>query len=331
MTDFMTEFAPDYLYNKAFRLGLIDNEGSLFALDPETGKFQDIDNQIRYSENGSIGEWNFSYGVNISNRFFLGISLGFVDLDYRLDVMYDEQSIENPRDRWHLDNYYEASGAGFNLKLGAIASVTDFMRIGVAFHTPTFYNIDEYIRDEIVYRGNALDTRTFANSDLQTPLRLQGSLGFIIEKTALIGLEYQFENFSAMRFSSRGILDQSAKDIINSEMRVAHTVKAGAEVNVVEGFFLRAGIAFVSSPSIKLKERVYADPANFQAYPLAQPQTSLYYTGGIGYKIDYFYADLAYVHQLRKEKFFEYLPQSAGPYDLSLHNNNIMLTLGCRF
>lgn len=114
-------------------------------------------------------------------------------------------------------------------------------------------------------------------------------------------------------------------------MRVAHTVKAGAEVNVVEGFFLRAGIAFVSSPSIKLKERVYADPANFQAYPLAQPQTSLYYTGGIGYKIDYFYADLAYVHQLRKEKFFEYLPQSAGPYDLSLHNNNIMLTLGCRF
>jgi hypothetical protein len=337
MTDNMG-YAPGYLSRAAESVGLIDDEGSLFAFNPKTGKYQDIDNRIRYIENGSIGEWNFSYGANISNRFYLGMSLGFVDLDYRQSAMYDEQSID-ARDAWYLDNYYEVTGGGFNFKFGAIAAITDFMRIGVAFHTPTFYNIDEYIREEIGYdlidnvnkSENFYKMEDFYNSDLQTPLRLQGSLGFIIEKIALIGLEYQFEDFSAMRFSSRGILHESSKEIINGEMKASHTVKAGVEVNAVDGLSFRAGIAFVSSPSIKLMERVYSDPEFFQSYPLAQPQSEFYYTGGIGYKKEFFYANLAYVHQVRNEKFFEYLPQADGPYNLSLHNNNIMATLGFRF
>jgi hypothetical protein len=259
------------------------------------------------------------------------MSIGLIDLDYRLDAMYDEQVI-GTREDWYLDNYYEVSGAGFNLKFGAIAALTDFMRVGVAFHTPTFYNIDEFIKEEMGHENRQpFVERSSFNSDLQTPLKLQGSLGFIIQKRAVIGLEYQFENFSAMRFSSRGVLNQRAKDVINDEMQVSHTIKAGGEVKVVDGFSLRAGIAFASSPSIKLMKSVYSNPANFQAYPLAQPQGTLYYTGGIGYRKNFFYADLAYVHQARSEKFFEFLPQEAGPYSLKLHNNNIMATLGCRF
>ena len=111
MTDFMPAHAPEYLLKGAYMLALIDSAGSRFSPG------QNIDNQIRYTEKGSIGEWNFSYGVNISNRFCFGLSLGFVDLDYRLDVMYDEQSAGNSGDQWYMDNYYEASGAGFNLKL----------------------------------------------------------------------------------------------------------------------------------------------------------------------------------------------------------------------
>jgi len=339
MTDFMGN-GPSYFRRAASEVELIsfdENSQKWESLFPG----ESINNQIRYIENGSIGEWNLSYGVNISNRFYFGMSLGLVDLDYRLTAMYDEQSFDNNNleHRWYLDNFYEATGAGFNFKFGAIAAITDFMRVGVALHTPTFYNIDEFILEEIgynvfesqIYDDFFHETETFSNANLQTPLRLQGSLGFIIEKRAVIGLEYQFENFSAMRFSTRGILDQRSKDLINDEMQISHTIKAGGEVKIVEGLSLRAGIAFASAPSIKLMERVYTDPANFQAYPLAQPQGTLYYTGGIGYKNKFFYADLAYVHQVRSEKFFEYLPQEVGPYDLKLHNSNIMATLGCRF
>ena len=323
LTDSMLSHAPIYLSGIASNVELIDETGSLFPGER-------IGNQIRYTEEGGIGEWDLSYGINISNRFYFGISAGFVNLDYKLKTMYDEQDAGNPMEQWNLDTYYEASGSGFNLKLGVIAHITDFLRAGLAFHTPTFYSIDEYTIEKISYKYND-EAESFFAPKLQTPLRLQGSLGFIIEKRAIIGLEYQFENFSAMRFSSDRMLNQPTKDLINGEMRISHTAKIGAEVKVIEGLSLRAGFAFASAPSIKLSENIYTDEANFQAYPLDQPQNTFYYTGGIGYKKKAFYADLAYVHQVKKERFFEYLPQEAGPYDLTLHNNNIMMTLGYRF
>ncbi len=336
MTDYMS-YAPGYFQMAASDVELIDEDGnSLFPGNT-------VNNEIRYNESGSIGEWDFSYGVNISNRFYFGATVGFVNLDYTLDAMYDEQTFDNNLEyAWYLDNYYEATGAGFNLKLGAIASITDFMRVGLAFHTPTFYDVEEHIYEEIGYSVfenefyddyfYGIETNT-SGIALQTPLKLQGSLGFIIGKTAIIGLEYQYEDFSTMRYSTQGRLHQQTKELINAEMKTSHTAKAGAEVRVVDGFSLRAGFAFVSAPSVELSKDIYSEPEFFQAYPLAQPQNTFYYTGGIGYKGKYFYADLAYVHQVKKEVLFEYLPQheAVDPYTLSLHNSSISATFGVRF
>ena len=334
MTDYMTDYATDALYTDAFKLKLIDNEGSLFGFNPETGDFDGIGNQTRYSERGSVEEWNFSYGMNISNRFYLGLSTGIVNLDYRSTVLYDEWSANDRNEYWFLDTYYEATGSGINFKIGAIAALTDYVRVGLAFHTPTFYSVKEYFSEDIGYKDDYFDDprESSYRSNLQTPLKLQGSLGFIIGKRAVVGLEYQFENFSAMRISSDGILDQASKNLINSEMGITHTAKAGVEVKVVEGLSLRAGFAYASSPSIQLKEKDYDNPEYFQPYPLVQPQNTFYYTGGIGYKGKYFYADLAYMHQAKKEILFPYLPQQEfAPYDLTLHNHNITATLGFRF
>ena len=338
MTDqiyMMESYAQNDLYKDAHKLGLVDDMGySLFAYDEVNG-YQDINAQTLYTELGSIGEWNLSYGVNISNFLYFGASAGFVSLDYELKALYEEWAARDNREYWNVENAYSASGSGFNLKLGAIVAITDFMRAGLAFHTPTFYNIDEYTSEDISYMGDyATDTKRedFFNSDLQTPLKLQGSLGFIINKMAIIGLEYQFEDFSAMRFSSGGALHQSSKNLIGSKMKVTHTAKVGAEVKVIDGLSLRAGFAFVSGPSAELSNRVSKEPQWFQAYPLAQPKNTFYYTGGIGYRGEYFYADLAYVHQIRNETFFEYLPLVEDtPYDLKLHNNNIMATVGFCF
>ena len=130
---------------------------------------------------------------------------------------------------------------------------------------------------------------------------------------------------------SIGGLIQSEKDIINSEMKISHTFKAGAEVIIVDGFSARLGFAFVTKPCEVLSYDVYSNPDNFQSYPLAQPQNTFYYTGGLGYKNKNFYVDLAYVHQIQKETIFEYLPQESPLIEQSLRNSNIMATIGFRF
>jgi len=76
-------------------------------------------------------------------------------------------------------------------------------------------------------------------------------------------------------------------------MNVTHTLKMGGELIIIEGVSLRAGLAFVSNPSTKLPENVYSAPESFQAYPLVQPQSNLYCTGGIGYRDNHFYLELA--------------------------------------
>lgn len=341
ISDYIIDRGSNGLYDDAWDMGIIgtveDEDGnesteSLFASDDEL-----IENRVSYSENGSIGEWNFSYGMNISNMVYWGISMGVTNLDYTATAIYNEWNGNG--DTWSVKDYYEANGTGINFKFGAIVAPTDFMRIGVAFHTPTFYNLREtHLPNDLSYNGEYAWSEDdkwyydeeYAKFDLQTPLRLQGSLGFIIGKRAVIGLEYQYENFRSIRTSDDNGLFRTEKDWIKNNMKESHTAKIGAEVNIIGGLSLRAGFAFVSSPVKELDADNYLDVDNFQTNPLAQVQNTFYYTGGIGYRGNYFYSDLAFVYKTKKESFFEYLP-TEGPIDQTLNNSNIMATFGFRF
>jgi len=94
MTDYMYA-AGDYFYDDACYLNLLDeNDNSKFGFDSE-GKPMQLNNQVRYVETGSMGEWNFSYGINISNLIHFGISLGIVNVNYKLKTNYDEFTVED--------------------------------------------------------------------------------------------------------------------------------------------------------------------------------------------------------------------------------------------
>ena len=82
------------------------------------------------------------------------MGVGIVDIDYTQKTEYIE-NITNPRypdkrmaqesGNINLSNYLQTRGTGFNFKLGLIARLTDFWRLGFAFHTPTVYTMrDEY-------------------------------------------------------------------------------------------------------------------------------------------------------------------------------------------
>lgn len=302
-----------------------------FYKTPRDFELETVNTSIKYTEKGKIGEWNISYGLNISNIVYLGTSVGFVNLNYKQFALYEEQERwKNINGYWCLDNTYEVSGKGLNFKFGIIVAPIDFIRVGLAYHMPTLYeNMDEYVlkrvNRELFYISNV------SYFDIQTPSKWQGSLGFIIGKRAIVGLEYQLEDFSAIKTYYDGALDQVSKNYINSEMNITHTIKAGGEVKIIDGVSFRAGLAFVSNPSTKLPESVYSAPESFQVYPLVQPQNRFYYTGGIGYRGESFYLEMAYMHQTRKEYLFEYLPKKTGPYDVTLRSNNIILAIGFRF
>lgn len=350
MTDFMAGYASDPVYNEAKRLELLDGEdNSTYSPDDL------ISRRVRFDESGSLGEWNFSYGMNVSNFLYWGVGLGVTSLDYKQTAQYDEMS---PSDgSWYLDNYYEATGSGFNFKAGVIIRPTDFFRVGLAFHSPTFYTIDQYSDQHMDFdgvNGSRHETEISATSlsyDLQTPLKAQASLGFVIGKRAIIGLEYQFEDYSAIRISDcEGVysyydgerLDRwtdhyvdfdkvDEKDRINEVLGVAHTIKLGAEVNVAKGFAVRLGTAFVTKPLTKEAGLDQNFPTD---YPVSFPQNTFYVTGGWGYRGESFFVDMAAVYKNQGDKLYDFLPipdDEKPMTDESLGNINVMATLGWKF
>lgn len=325
---------PNTLANEfATNIGLIEDGISLFG----DGL---VDRELRFMEKGHVGQWDIAYGLNISNRFYVGAGFGFTTLQYKQTSMYTENS-ETPMtdgsvidDQWYIDNLYEASGNGFNFRVGAIVRPVDLLRVGVSFETPTYYNMEEYYNVELGDQ-NLKCNEDFGGAptiyDLRTPLKFKAGLGFVVGKRALIDLDYQYENFQKTRLKVDDMYLDSETDVAEAYLCKTHTIKLGAEVQVVDGFFLRGGLAFSSKPFNDYSERDTKEICNFRG--LSFPQQSIYVTGGAGYKGEHFYCDLAYAFRNTDNILYNYLPLVKG--DESLHEDlktrNIIATFGWRF
>ena len=323
--------SPDVIFNAADDLGLVGLNGdgdyvSNFSL------YDNYDKKSRFIESGKIGQWDFSYGMNISNRVYLGAAFGVTNLTYSQKALYEEESTNDSKDMFYLDNYYRADGYGCNFKLGAIVKATDFLRAGFAIHTPTIYTLDEEYSIEMDYNNQYPNQPEIEHSYLtytmRTPFKMQGSLGFVIGKRALIGAEYNYDDFSSMRIKNDGVKNENECDIIQNEFNKVHTMKLGAEVKVIDEFALRAGYAYMSSPMDYIAED-WANKFMMRSYSI--PQQVHYITAGAGYEGEHFYCDVAYMFRNQEVNYFPMVPQDETASIMNLKNHNISATLGWRF
>lgn len=336
LTDAIGEAGAGNLHNDfAYEIGLIDdNNQSVFG-----GK--SIDRNLSLSETGHVGQWDIAYGMNVNNLIYWGVALGINTIDYKQTAMYDETS-DTPMadgsvskgDSWYLDNICEMKGNGVNFRAGLIIRPMDVLRIGASIETPTLYDIKEYNSVELG------DKQNYCKEDydgapvqytLKTPLKVKAGVGFVVGKRALIDIDYQYENQKKLRLESKDMKLDDQTDLAEEMMCKTHTIKAGTEVQIVNGFCLRAGLGYSSKP---MNDYTAADAYNtFNFRPISIPQQSIYVSGGAGYKGEHFYCDLAYAFRNTKNILYTYLPLEPGDNTLeeNLKTRNIIATLGWRF
>src|SRR5690606_31985648 len=104
-----------------------------------------------------------------------------------------------------LHDYVKTTGAGFNFKMGMIYKVRDWVRVGVAFHTPTIYAMsDDY---ESSMKSEMKDGTTFSQSTpygeynyvLTTPYRMISSLAFVLGSHGVINADYELIDYTTAR------------------------------------------------------------------------------------------------------------------------------------
>lgn len=291
-------------------------------------------NQILNNEtSGYLGEYAISGAMNISNKLYLGMTIGIQSLSYESEKRYTELTPDNTK----LDDlgtsvmgmqYREVlsmRGTGVNAKFGAIWRPIEEFRVGISVQTPTSIGIREnyklYMKTDFS-DGNYSDINSpLSPGDYRivTPTRMNVGVSGTLGGIAILSADYErvWYNKMSMRSSDLPDLKYEIQDeITEAGIRAGNNFRFGAEVMVYQGLFLRAGYSYYDSAFGKQTD----DGAI----------TSL--SGGIGYKTGIFSIDFAYVYQNSKTSSFMYGNESQlGYYTDKAIKNFATLSFGVRF
>jgi hypothetical protein len=282
---------------------------------------------------GSMNEYVFSLAANYGDRLYLGMTFGIPYIRYYESSIYSENGIryETPVgiDSLKYFNRYEdleTHGNGFNFKMGLIYRASDWLRIGAAFHTPSWFNMRDYWQVTMVsefykpdQNGNTVYVRNSPSGSydysLQTPYRIQGSLAFIIGNVGLISADYEFADYATSHFYTHDYSFNSENSSISNSYTGTHQIRVGTEwrYNI---FSFRAGGKYVTSP--------YKNDIN---------DGSRYgFSGGIGLKEGWFFMDIAYAYNKMKDDYYFYNSGgiSPNPVQNSTIGHYILLTIGAK-
>ncbi len=324
------------------------------AWSPLLNPGEKVNASYELSEEGYIGEWGFSYGMNFSNLVHVGATVGLKTVNYNRTSAYTE-SFEDRGDMKLSNDYFETTGTGWNFKIGTIVRPIDMVRLGASIQTPTFYNLEDFYYSTMFAQGldpnyvlidrqapySSLGTPDgFSTYKLQDPFRYDLSAAVIFGKKGLLSFDFGGANYPNIKLSEPGgITGNYFNDInngIKNVLKNSYTFRVGGEFKVTDELALRAGYALetasMQDDAVKFTTEysTRTDPEYF-----IDNQNASYYSAGIGYREKYWFIDFAYQMKYYKQDFRPYnqqeLPLTDEPASVTNKINNFVLTLGLKF
>lgn len=310
--------------------------------NPSTGLIQ----QNTISTTGGITDLSLGMGVNLKDKWYFGGTIAIPFLNYNRNASYKESdATNNPNNNF---NYFEANetlqtkGVGINGKIGVIYKPAENFQLGLAFHTPTAYQLtDDYTAEVITdlegYGGagvkhqSSTDLPSTGGQPLESKYNLTTPWRAILSGTYLFGsnlenvqsqkgfitADVEYVNYKSMSFHDASN-DQSAADYYNSLNKTIDNLYKSA-INARIGGELK-----LNTFMVRLGGAYYGNPYQSQSSDVVKV------TGGIGYRNRGIFLDLAYVYSMDKDINYPYLLQDKPNAPAYLKNNmgNIVLSVG---
>ena len=302
-----------------------------FILEPVSGD----DDNTAYTSNIAQGNFNQEYdhltqgyngkfSANLAMQYNKSISLGlninshFIDFRKSTYLFEENTNDGSTINEVNFENELYTTGEGFSLQLGTIVKITDDIRIGLSYATPTWLTLREettqYLStfDDEASQGYVVNpsiVNIFPEYNLKTPGKLIGSIAYILGKSGFISFDYSRKNYANTSFDTN---DNSLDNALNSDIintfRAANSYKIGAELRQ-KNFSFRGGY--------RLEESPYKDTSiagDLKGFSL-----------GLGYSFGNSKVDLAYENI--KQKTMQQLYQNGSLDAASINNKNSIVTL----
>ena len=325
-----------------------DSLGKFHTVVPFKGG---IEQQKAIQTRGGINEYVLTLGGNYKEKLLLGITIGIPVINYQYNSTYTESvsagNTSNP-DNFNSFAYQKSlsiTGSGINLKMGAIIKLTNFFRIGAAFHSPTFYGINEVyspsINSTVIGNSYSISSLDYPigsqfNYNLTTPWKGVLSATFLIKALGFVTADYEVVNYSTMRYTFPTGFDnttnnsfQSEENLINQKIqstyKAASNLRIGGEIKLGKSFMVRAGVGYYGNPYQKSDTSV-------QRYDISC---------GLGFHFNHFFTDFGLMHSIYKTTEQPYTIDYSGvisstavtvPEAKITHQlNNLAWTIGFKF
>lgn len=227
---------------------------------PTDGDFYQTNSVVTTGYNGKLAA-NFS--TSYLDRLYFGANLNVHFTDYKRNSSVYEMNNSTATTRveaLQFDNQLYTYGAGFSFNLGVIAKITNDLRLGLAYESPTWYRLNDELSQRLIgysiVSGSSLApdyidpavTNIYEAYTLQTPGKITGSLAYVLAKKAVFSFDYARKDYSNTKFRPENDnVFQKVNNSMSDNLTAANEFRAGLEVKIKQ-FSLRGGYRFEDSP-----------------------------------------------------------------------------------
>lgn len=278
--------------------------------------------------NGYNGKLSFNAAASYKDKLYIGLNLNSHFTDFTQSTSFYESNNNTLGTDYtvtHLrfENNLYTYGTGFSFQLGAIAKVSDEVRLGFAYDSPVWYDLnDEFSQKLVAVSANNFQelppdvvdpniTNYYAPYQLNTPGKLTASFAYVFGKTGLISIDYSIKDYGNTKFRPQN--DPYYRDVNNqmsNTLASSGELRIGAEYKIKE-WSLRGGYRFEESP---YKNKTTIGDLNS-------------YSCGLGYNFGMFKLDFAYSNAQRNSQQGFFSQGFTDGAKINSKNDNVTVTL----
>ncbi len=223
-----------------------------------TGDYSTVNQSYLLSATGYNSKFAFNLASQYKQTLYLGASLNFHAVRYEQLTQFDEDGYNSGSalQNMYFDNWLFTQGTGFSFSIGAIAKMSDQFRVGLSYQSPTWYDLEDEVSQEI--NSNLADTdidlvnfslvTIYPDYKIKTPAKLTGSAAVVFGNQGLLSFDYSYQDMSEAQL--RPTADPSfatENSLITENLQAVNSYRIGGEYRI-EKWSLRGGYRFESSP-----------------------------------------------------------------------------------
>ncbi len=297
---------------------------------------------------GAISELAIGFAHNSKDKWFVGGSIGIPLVSYTSNTVFKESDTSNNTSNYFKQFKYtddfKTTGIGINGKIGIIYRPKDYIRLGLAIHTPSWmFLTDTHTTDLTTEVENPVDkfsigSTYFTNGKAgeakyiqSTPFKALVSASYVFREVKDVTRQKGFISADIEYVQHRGSRFSSSNDTVSSQEKAYYKSLNNVVKKDYKGNFnFRVGG--------ELKFKIIMARLGFAYYgnPYKDKELKanrILLSGGLGYRNKGFFVDLSYVHTMSKDVNFPYrLQDRANTYaELKQQRGNVIATVGVKW